>query len=307
MPAFTVFTPTYNRAHTLHRCYESLLAQTFRDFEWLIVDDGSTDNTAEVVSGWVAEGKLDIRYEPRPHQGAHHAYNRSLELGRGVLWIKLDSDDGLTDDGLERLWTHWNAIPEAQRAGFSGVTGLCRNQEGSLVGTKFPQDVLDCTSAELEYLHKVCGDKSGCLLAEILRQHPYPQNVPGNFIPESFIWSQVAQRYQTRHINEFILVNWTDAPSLTRGRSNPFINAAGHRLMFKGVLDLETRFFWAAPARLLRGAAQYSRFCFLLGISPLRQFSDLKTNSGRLLCFIGLLLGLLLSLRDRTRFSPASP
>ena len=302
MPVFTVFTPTYNRAHTLHRCYESLLAQTFRDFEWLIVDDGSSDNTAEIVSRWMAEGKLDIRYEPRPHLGAHHVCNRSLELARGTLWIKLDSDDGFTPEALERLWHHWNAIPELKRKGFSGVTGLCRNQDGVLVGTRFPQDELDCTSAELEYIHKVCGDKSGCVLADIVRQYRYPEDVPGNFIPESYIWSQVAQHYKTRHINEYILVNWTDAPSLTRGRSNPFINAAGHRLMFKGALDTETHFFWAAPLRVLRAAVQYSRFCFLLGLDPVRQVMDLKSGPGRLLWLVGMPPGLLLYLRDRLRF-----
>lgn len=305
MPAFTVFTPTYNRAHTLNRCYESLQAQSFRDFEWLIVDDGSDDDTAKVVAGWIAEGKMEIRYEPRPHRGAHHVCNRSLELARGTLWIKLDSDDGLTPEGLELLWQHWNAIPEPERKGFSGVTGLCRNQVGELVGTRFPRDELDCTSAELEYIHKVCGDKSGCLVTDIVRQYRYPEDVPGNFIPESYIWSQVALRYKTRHINEYILVNWTDAPSLTRSKSNPSVNAAGHRLMFKGVLNMETHFFWVAPARILRAAVQYSRFCFLMGIGPLRQVMDLETGAGRLLWLFGLPLALLLYLRDRIRFPAA--
>ncbi len=230
---------------------------------------------------------------------------KKAEQPRSIQGIKLDSDDGFTPETLERLWHHWNAIPESERKGFSGVTGLCRNQNGVLVGTQFPQDELDCTSAELEYLHKVCGDKSGCLLSDIVRQYLYPEDVPRNFIPESYIWTQVAQHYKTRHINEYILINWTDAPSLTQGKSDPSVNAAGHRLMFKGALNMETHFFWVAPKRVLRAAVQYSRFCFLIGVGPLRQVMDLETSPGRLLWLVGLPLGLLLSVRDRLRFPSA--
>jgi len=300
-PVFTVFTPTYNRAHTLHRCHDCLKVQTFRDFEWLIVDDGSTDGTAALVAQWQAEGAVRIRYEQRPHLGAHHAHNHCLRAAQGMLYIKLDSDDGCVPDALERYWLHWNAIPEAQRAGFSGVTALCRDHEGALVGTRFPADPLDCTAAELEYLHKVRGEKWGFLRLDVLRQFPYPEDVPGNFIPESFIWAQVSQRHKTRHINEELRIYWTDAPSLVHGRLDPARNAAGHRLMFGKVLDLEARYVTRAPLRLLRAAVQYCRFGMHSGTGLLRQVKELRSWLARALWLLGAPAGMALWLRDRVR------
>jgi glycosyltransferase involved in cell wall biosynthesis len=298
-PLFTVFTPTFNRAHTLHRCYDSLCAQTCRDFEWLIVDDGSTDGTANLVREWQAENRVPIRYEQRPHLGAHHVHNHSLSIARGQLWIKLDSDDGCVPEALERLRHHWFGIPETDRDHFSGVTGLCRDQDGHLVGDKFPRDPLDCSAAELEYVHKVRGEKWGFLRTDILRAIPYPEGTPGNFIPESYLWTQVSSRYKTRHINEELRIYWTDAPSLVHGRRDPRINAAGHRLMFQMVLNLEARWFRYAPLRLLRAALQYVRFGLLSGTNLPRQWRELRGTGPRLLWLAATPLGLTLWLRDR--------
>ncbi len=302
MPLFTVYTPTYNRAHTLHRVFESLRAQTCRDFEWLVIDDGSTDGTAEVMRRFQKEATFPVRYLQEPHGGAHHVHNVSLREAQGELWIKLDSDDGCVPHALERLREHWQSIPEAQRERFSGVTGLCQDQNGALVGVPFPREPLDCTAAELEYRHKVRGEKWGFLRLEVVRRFPYPENVPGNFIPESFIWCQVSKAYQTRHINEPLRIYWMDAPSLVHGRSNPRTNAAGHRLMFKMVLDLESGWFFTAPLRLLRAAVQYGRFAFLNGTGLPRQLVDLGTPGGRVLWAVALPVAAALWLRDATLF-----
>lgn len=302
MLLFTVYTPTFNRAHTLQRVFDSLQAQTCRDFEWLVIDDGSTDATAELMARYQSEARFPVRYLQEPHRGAHHAHNLSLRESQGQLWLKLDSDDGCLPHALERLKYHWENLPATQRDSFSGVTGLCRDQNGQLLGTRFPADPLDCSAAALEYRHKVRGEKWGFLRLDVLRLFPYPENVPGNFIPESYIWCQISQRHQTRHINEELRIYWTDAPSLVHGRPNPHTNAAGHYLMFKMVLDLESGWFFAAPLRLLRAAAQHSRFAFLSGVGFVQQFSKLQLNSGRLLWLATLPLGLGLWLRDQQRF-----
>lgn len=302
MPLFTVYTPTFNRAHTLHRVFESLQAQTCHDFEWLVIDDGSTDDTAALMARYQSEAAFPVRYLQEPHRGAHYAHNLSLRESQGQLWVKLDSDDGCLPEALERLRHHWENLPEANRDTFSGVTGLCRDQNGALVGTRFPEDPLDCSAAALEYRHKVRGEKWGCLRLDVLRQFPYPDNVPGNFIPESYIWCQISQRYQTRHINEELRIYWMDAPSLVHGPANPRTNAAGHRLMFKMVLDLESGWFFAAPLRLLRAAAQYSRFAFLSGIGLVQQFCELECVDGQMLWFTALPMGFILWRRDCVRF-----
>lgn len=300
MPAFTVFTPTYNRAHTLHRCYGSLKAQTFRDFEWLIVDDGSEDGTAELVAGWQKEGLVPLRYEALPHGGAHRVHNHCLKTAAGQLYIKLDSDDGCVPQALERLWHHWQSIPEAQRQSFSGVTGLCRDQDGQLVGHRFPQAPLDCSAADLEYRHKVRGEKWGFLRLDVLRQFPFPE-ATGNFVPESYIWSQVSARYQTRHVNEELRIYWTDAPSLVHGRPDPARNADGHRLMYQMVLNLESHYVTVAPLRLLRVAALYARFSRHCGVGLHAQFKTLRGFLPCLLWLLGLPLGQVLYWRDQAR------
>jgi glycosyltransferase involved in cell wall biosynthesis len=91
-PMFTVFTPTYNRSHTLHRVYDSLHAQTYRNFEWLVIDDGSTDGTAEMIESWRRNADFPIRFFAQPHAGKHVAHNRALDEARGRFFIVLDSD-----------------------------------------------------------------------------------------------------------------------------------------------------------------------------------------------------------------------
>lgn len=300
-PFFTVYTPTYNRAHTLRRCYESLKAQTCRDFEWLIVDDGSEDGTAELVAEWQAEGLLPIRYEPRPHGGAHRVHNHCLAVAKGRMVIKLDSDDGCVPQALERLKLHWESIPESDRDGFSGVTALCQDQEGRLVGCEFPGDPLDCTAAELDYLHRVHGEKWGFLRLDVLRQFPFPEDCSGNFIPESYVWSQVSQRWKTRHVNEQLRIYWMDAPSLVHGRPDPARNADGHRRMFGMVLNLEAKYVRVAPLRLLRVAVQFARFSFHHGRGLRGQWAELHGSLPRLLWLVGVLPGAALYARDRLR------
>lgn len=302
MPLFTVFTPTFNRAHTLHRVFESLQAQTCSDFEWLVIDDGSTDDTPALMARYQNEARFSIRYLREPHRGAHHVHNLALREARGQLSIKLDSDDGCVPEALARLKYHWEKIPAARRESFSGVTGLCRDQNGLLVGSRFPLDPLDCSAAELEYRHKVRGEKWGFLRVDVLRQFPYPEDVPGNFIPESYIWCQVSKLYVTRHINEELRIYWTDAPSLVHGPSSPRTNAEGHRLMFKMVLDLESGWFFTAPLRLLRAAAQYSRFAFLGGLGVTAQCRGLKSFGGRLMWMAAMPVGYVLWRRDCRRF-----
>jgi glycosyltransferase involved in cell wall biosynthesis len=298
---FTVFTPTFNRAHTLHRAYLSLQAQTCRDFEWLIVDDGSSDGTEELVKRWQREALVPIRYVRQPHGGAHRAHQNCLEEARGELIIKLDSDDGCVATALERLKHHWLAIPTTERATYSGVTALCQDQSGNLVGDSFPNSPLDCSAAELEYKHRVRGEKWGCVRADVLRMFPYPNDVPGNFIPESYVWVQVSQQFKTRHVNEILRVYWTDAPSLVHGRPEPKRNAVGHRLMFQMVLNHEARWATVAPHRLLRAAAQYARFAAHSGQGLLAQWKALRPPTAKALWIIGLPFALALLLRDHLR------
>ena len=114
---FTVFTPTHDRAHTLVRVFSSLKAQTFRSFEWVIVDDGSTDKTETLVRSWISAVDFSISYHRQPQGGKHRATNRGVALAKGALFLTLDSDDACVPTALERLYHHWSQIPADDRAG----------------------------------------------------------------------------------------------------------------------------------------------------------------------------------------------
>ena len=203
---FTVFTPTYNRAHTLPRVYESLKNQTFKDFEWLIVDDGSSDGTKELVGQWQKEGFLTIRYFYQENRGKHIAINRGVSEANGDLFLFTDSDDWLVPHALERLDFYWNDIPETEQKNVSGITFLCMYSDGHIVGTCFPAGVVISDPITLATQYKIRGDKKGFHRTEILRRFPFPDFPGEKFVPEGLIWNRISLDYKIRFVNEALEV-----------------------------------------------------------------------------------------------------
>src|SRR4030095_1387671 len=142
-PRITVFTPMFNRFELLKRTYRSICAQTFRDFEWLIIDDGSTDDTTDIIRTWQRASLFPIRFIRQRHQGKHIAHNNAIAHAKGELFAVLDSDDTLVPNALERLLFHWDAIPVSHHHQYSGVTCLCMDEDSRVIGRPFPFLVLD--------------------------------------------------------------------------------------------------------------------------------------------------------------------
>lgn len=304
---FTVFTPTYNRAHTLARVYESLERQTFRDFEWLVVDDGSTDGTRELVAEWQRRASFPIRYVWQENQGKHVAFNRGVREARGELFLTLDSDDACVPEALERFKHHWDAIPAEQKPLFSAVTSLCAQPDGAIVGSRFPRDVTDSDSLEIRYRYKVKGEKWGFHRTDVLRQFPFPEAVKRQYVPEGIVWSRIARRYKTRFVNEALRIYFVEGPSMVHG-GQPGKNAVGARLGHLTVLNDELDFFRYAPLQFYRSAAVYVRSCFYLRQPLRRQVGDIESRLGRLLWLLALPLGYgvyVWETRGRGRSAPA--
>jgi len=219
---FTVFTPVYNRRHTLHRVFDSLRGQTLRDFEWLVVDDGSTDGVAEALSEYRTEAAFPVRVSGQPHQGKHLAWNHGLELARGELFVPADSDDAFVPETLERFRDLWLSIPASERPRFSGVNVLCQDPAtGRTVGTPFPTSPMVSDNLELAYVHRVTGEKWGCVRTGVLRETPFPSDEAfrGSHVPESYLWFSLARRYRVLCANERLRLYYHDAPdSLVAGR-----------------------------------------------------------------------------------------
>ena len=199
-PAFTIFTPTFNRAGTLERLFDSIARQTFRDFEWLVVDDGSTDNTATLIARLAAQANFPVRYRHQPNAGKHIAFNNGVREARGALFLTIDSDDELTPEAVAVLHDTWLSIPAGERNGFTGVTARCVDQHGRLIGKRFDRSPLDSDSAEATLVLNMLGERLGFHRTDVLRAHPFPTDLPARFIPEGRVWLDVARRYRTRFI-----------------------------------------------------------------------------------------------------------
>ena len=128
----TVFTPAYNRAHTLHRCYESLCRQKCKQFKWLIIDDGSSDNTRELVEGWLKKDNgFEIIYHYKENGGMHTAHNVAYRMIDTPLNVCIDSDDYLADDAAEKIITFWK---EHGSDKYAGILGLDADFDGNIIG-----------------------------------------------------------------------------------------------------------------------------------------------------------------------------
>ena len=200
----TVFTSTYNRAHLLPRVYESLCKQTFRDFEWVIVDDGSVDDTKSVVDQLTMDnGQLiSIRYLYQKNSGKHRAINRGVKEARGELFLILDSDDTLPPDSLELINLYYQQIKDD--ASFGGVCGYMAHHDGTIIGHGCDVPVLDTNSIDLRYKYHVVGDMLEVFRTDVLREIPFPDIDGEKFVPEALVWNRIACKYKLRVFHEVV-------------------------------------------------------------------------------------------------------
>ncbi|MEM9510616.1 MAG: glycosyltransferase family A protein [Cyanobacteria bacterium P01_E01_bin.35] len=302
---FTVFTATYNRAHTLSRVFESLQKQdNYHDFEWLIVDDGSTDNTGDLVKQWQQKSMFPIRYFYQENRGKHTAFNRGVREAKGELFLNFDSDDSCVPQALSRFKFHWNAIPEAQRQDFTGVTCLCMDEQEKIVGSRFPFDPTDSDCLEIFYKYKVRGDKWGFHRREVLLKYPFPEITDHHgrritHIPENIVWKSISRKYKTRFVNEPLRTYFSGSDQITKSPLGK--NAFGCALENNTILNTDLDYFWFAPKKFLYSAIHYSRFSFHIGRSLKEQIEKLNTIGARILWLFGLPIGYLVYLKDRTR------
>lgn len=208
----TVFTPTYNRAYLLKNLYESLCRQQFRDFEWLIVDDGSQDETQAIVEQWEKEANFSIRYFKKQNGGKHTAINVGLEKAVGELFFTVDSDDYLTDDALERI-AYWESTI-AGKSGYAGVVGRkrCVREDGEQVpkeaalgieGIGLEGEYQDAFFYERKSIG-ITGEMSEVYYTEIYKKHPFPVFAGEKFMTEAVPQNEIAMEgMQIRWVNEF--------------------------------------------------------------------------------------------------------
>lgn len=200
----TVFTPTYNRAAYLLKVFESLLQQTFKDFEWVIVDDGSIDDTSVIIDNLQLTNDkfFPIRYFYQENGGKHRAINRGVKEAKGELFLILDSDDMLPPNSLERIDFYYQQIKDNNS--FGGVCGYMAHHDGTVIGKGCDIDVLDTNSIDLRYKYHVEGDMLEVFRTSVLKEIPFPEISNEKFVPEALVWNRIARKYKLRVFHEVV-------------------------------------------------------------------------------------------------------
>lgn len=221
MPYITVLTPTYNRAHTLHRVYDSLCKQDFADFDWVVVDDGSTDGTKELIEGYQKTATFPIKYYHKENGGKHTAINFSLDVIESPYVHIIDSDDALTDNALSLIKTNWEKIPAEDYDRFWSVSGFCVDSKtGKPVGKFFPSGINDLKGrAQHKVLVNYSEEKSFNIKLSILKEFPFPVFPDTKFVSEGMVWEKINKYYDQYCTNDIFRIYYADSlDSLAAGK-----------------------------------------------------------------------------------------
>ena len=204
MYELTVFTPAYNRAATLERAYKSLEAQTNKEFIWLIIDDGSTDNTKEIITKIKLGASFPIEYYRKENGGRHTAVNYSYQFLKTKYVITLDSDDELLPTTVEKILKTWNEIPKNEYNRFWCISGReMYAHNGKMIGKPYPKEInkLKGKSQRREIM-KYPGEKHCCRKVEIHKQYLFPEYLDTKFITENVVWGKINRKYDQYCVND---------------------------------------------------------------------------------------------------------
>lgn len=238
MKKFTLFTPTFNRVSCLKRLFNSLKKQTYRDFEWIIIDDGSTDNTRSQVEIFKNNSSIDIRYFYQPNKGKQQAYNLAIKKAKGYFFICIDSDDIYEKNALKVLLKYWKDINDKSKCKYAGITFLSKNYDGEIIGSKFPSDKFDSNHFDIYQKYNVYGDKGIMFRTDILKKYCFPNFKNEKFITEGVLYNRIAKKYKTRYINEALqIVEYREDGLSHKYKKLLISNPKGAALYYKEFLD----------------------------------------------------------------------
>lgn len=197
----TVFVPTYNRAHLLGALFESFVQQNYKQFEVLIIDDGSSDNTKDVIEEWKQKDLFKIRYVYQENGGKHAAYNRAIEEVATELFIEMDSDDYFLPNAFGEVIKAWDGC---DKEAIGNIQFLCQYEDGKLIGDKFVKELSN--NYEIRRIDKVRGDKIMVYDTAKLKEFCFPKDIKGEFIIMSILHNRVSSKYKVLCVNEIIAV-----------------------------------------------------------------------------------------------------
>ncbi len=270
----TVFTPTYNRGYIIESLYKSLQRQSFNDFEWLVVDDGSRDNTEELFEKWAKENNnFQIRYYKKENGGKHRAINYALDKAKGELFFTVDSDDYLTDDALYKVDKWEKSLDRSKK--FAGIVANIGNDKYKTINNFFKEEYLDLDLLQrYDYTEdgkKVLdGERSYIFYTDIHKKYRYPEFDGEKFITEAVVWNRMAHDgYLVRYYNDIIWIFEYLDDGLTKAGNKLFLdNPRGYTLWLKEKNVFQNK----SKKEMLK--FYYSMYCELSQLYSINEIAD---------------------------------
>ena len=211
---FTIFAPLYNGRNTIDRVFQSLMNSTYRNFEWILVNDGSTDDSNEIVLKLIQDVDWDITYiNWDKNKGKHIAWNNAAKIAKGDIFITLDCDDALVSNALEFLNEHWNKYYDDRT--IYGIDTLCIDPNtNAICGSLFPYDNIKSNYGELYNKYKVWGDKLNSFRTEYMKKFPFPE-IDANYYTECYLLYSLGEHYYSIGVNRVLRHYYQELNSIT--------------------------------------------------------------------------------------------
>ncbi|MDM1556708.1 MULTISPECIES: glycosyltransferase family A protein [Chryseobacterium] len=283
----TIFTPAYNRASLLKRLYDSLCRQEAQNFEWVVVDDGSSDNTEAVVKSFMDENIIKITYHKQTNAGKHIAINKGAELANGELFFIVDSDDYLTDDATKIIVQKYKEVEGDER--YAGISGRKGYSETEFIGSQEEFNDIHANALDFRYTHGMKGDMAEVIRTEVIRKFPFPVKNE-KFCTEGVLWFRVALEYKFLWFNKIIYI----AEYLEGGLSNNIFKIRKNSPEYATLFYSELSKMPVPVVQKVKASMNYWRFA---KFSP-KTFSEKWNNMNPLLSLIGLPLSLIFLIKD---------
>ncbi len=284
----TIFTPTYNRGYIIEKLYRSLQRQTVTTFEWLVVDDGSSDNTEQLFAAWMAEeNPFPIRYFKQENGGKCRAINTGLGLAKGELFLNVDSDDYLTEDAVEKILLWESQLPKDQK--FCAVSGNLGTGRQETPNAPLPGDYFDGNA--FDRYGVVEGERAYAFYTDVHRQYLYPDCPGEKFMTEAVTWNRMAHDgYRIRYYNDIIWIYEFKPDGLTM---------AGERLFWENPQG--TGIFYREKAEFL-GYSLWTRIAQWYGFATENRYRCTKEQIAQYIDMPLWLVGPMLSLHSLVHF-----
>lgn len=290
----TVFTPSYNSVNFIGRVWTSLLAQTCKDFEWLVIDDGSSDGTPKQIEQWASVAPFPVRLIVKASNvGLPNSYNMAFREARGEFLLMIGHDDSFTANAVERFLEVWDSIPSDKQAGFAGVVAACVDDEGHPIGRPLPTPVLDTNALDFYYVLGYRHERWAMLKTSVAGEYPFPEI--DKYVQEGTFFFRMARAYRLRFVDDPLRIYHTrEAGSLSKSAGEKFLKGMHYSYQFR--LDETLDYLVHDRTELMHALQWYDRYSEKMGMTRREARLALQKPAAR---------RLLLAYRTRTTIASA--